>query len=271
MSIRFGAGTLTLFTDGIGSGVTVTTATTSATNSRTLQVATGSIWIEGVEVQVSATTVAVTEGADTNTGSGLLIYAYLDTGSTTTGSLTYYSASDARNTATNRPTAIASLARFSFGTAANAVSTIGATSTYSAVKAIGRLQSVNVNINAGDPVILRDGNNNYPLDIKFADASIDGSFSFADPTSTQHVIFGGLYATGGAGSGTWTLSGTSRPEPFMIRANNITDGITGTLTLFKCYATTISKPGSRAEHSLPEINFIAMANKSGSVAQYQGS
>ena len=59
MSIKFGVGTIVMRTDGIASGLAVTTGT-SAVTAQNLQVATGNIWIEGVSVQVVAQSASFT-------------------------------------------------------------------------------------------------------------------------------------------------------------------------------------------------------------------
>jgi len=73
-----------------------------------------------------------------------------------------------------------------------------------------------------------------PVDSKFFDGTVEGEFTFADKTATQLQFFGGTYTSGGA-SGTWTLSGSSKPNAVSLVFQNVTNGITSTYRIYKAY------------------------------------
>lgn len=267
MSIRFGVGTLSVLTNNLLTGGAVTTGATSGAGAHQLAISSGFAMIDGVTATVSANA-AFTYTEAGATGTGLLIFAYIAAGSTTTATIGLLTASDPLNTASNIPTAIAPLARFSYGTGAAAVSTLVAWSGGSATKVIGKVQNVSINVSY-ENAQMRGGGDVFPVDTKFFDGACEGSFEFSDPTATQFLLFGGIYASAGASSGTWTLSGTSKPEKLSLVFTNVTDGITSTYSVMRASLTTKTNEFSRTEFMNPSYDFVAQANNAGDVLKIQ--
>lgn len=269
MAIQFGIGTLQVLTNNLLTGGVVTTGASGAPASN-LQVSSGLVMIDGITAILSANA-AVTFNSGTgsiNTGSGLLIYAYIAAGSTTTATIGVLSAAHPVNTAANIPTAICPLARFSFGTGTVSVGTIVAWSGGSATQTIAKVQDVSINISY-DTVQARGGGDKFPFDIAMSDAAIEGSFTFADQTATQFRFLGGTYASGGSASGTWSLSGSSQPEPVSLVFQSTTNGITATYTILRAFINQVSNDFSRTEYLQPSYSFQAMQNQLGDVIKIQ--
>lgn len=264
MAIQFGIGTLSVLTNNLFTGAAVTTATVSAVTSQQLNISSGLVMIDGVTCVVSGINLTVT--ALGNTGNSLMVYAYLDTTTTVTITATIAHASAAHqiNTASNIPTAICPLARFDFGTAADRVGNIVAWSGGSATKTIARVQNVSINVSF-ESQQMRGGGDVFAVDSQFFDGKAEGSFQFAEQTAIQNLFLGGIYSSAGAASGTWTLSGTSRPEQVSLVFQNTTNGITSTYTLLRAYLTQQSNDFSRTDYEQPSYNFIGQSNNKGSV------
>lgn len=133
-----------------------------------------------------------------------------------------------------------------------------------------RLQGVTLNINAGDPVMLRSEGQRYPERIGFADASIDGSFTYSNVDITSLATILGASGTFAATSGTFTVTGGAVPGNFSLQWTTVTDGITSTYTLPRVYVHSFSVPGSRTEHTTFEATFVAQST-GGNVLTVQGS
>jgi len=268
MSITFGLGTFKIQTDDIFTGGVVTTATTSGTTSgdaANLAVSSGLVLIDGVTATLSANAdVSFTEAGAT--GTGLLIYAHLN-GNSSTAAIAIVTAGHPINTSTYAGTAICRLANFSYGTGATQVSTINAISG-SATKTVGKVQNVSINISY-ETSQMRGGSDVFPCDTKFFDGSVEGSFEFGDFTAQQSLPFGGVYSSGGTVSGTWTVSGNSRPNPVTLVLQNTTNGVTATYTIRRAYLTSQTNDFGRTDYMQPSWSFIAQANGSGSVIEIQ--
>ena len=265
MAISFGNGTLVLLRDLLITGAGVTTGSSGAP-AQNAQVGSGLAMIDGVTATISAQSASF--AAAGNTGTGLLLYGYIAAGDTTTASLGFLSASHPVNTASNIPTAIVPIARFSFGTGSNAISTITPWSGGSATRTIAKVQNVSINVGY-ENAQMRGGGDIFPVDTQFFDGSLEGSFEFSDQTASQLLFFGGIYDSGGNTSGTWTLSATSKPEPFSLVFQNITNGITATYTLTRAYLTQSSNDFGRTDYLQPTYNFIARANNQGTALKVQ--
>ena len=123
MSITFGLGELQVLEN---KPLDVVIGDISASNASMTAGADRNVMIDGITAIVSAQVVQLTSLLTTaagNTGTGLMLYAHLGA-NTTTGILGMLSASDPLNTANNIHTAICPIAKFSFGTGANTISTI---------------------------------------------------------------------------------------------------------------------------------------------------
>ena len=265
MSYHFGVGTLTLLRDLLITGGAATTGSSGAPASN-VQVSSGLVMIDGVTATLSAQSAAYTlAGA---TGTGLLLYAYIAAGSTTTATLAIVTAAHPLNTASNLPTSICPLAKFSFGTGADSISTIAAWSGGSASQVIAKVQNVSINLSY-ETADMRGGGDVFPVDRQFFDGKAEGSFEFADQTATQFLMFGGIYASAGAASGTWTLSGTSKPEVCSLVFQNVTNGVTATYTLHRTHLTQSSNDMSRTDYLMPSYSFVSKANNAGTVLTVQ--
>ena len=264
MSVSFGVGTLTVLTNNLLTGGVGTTGT-SGVPAQNIQVSSGLVMIDGITATLSAVSASYTAAGAT--GTGLLFYAYIASGDTTTATLGIVTASHQINTSTNIPTAICPLGKFSFGTGANSISTIVAWSGGSATKTIAKVQNVSIGVSS-EIAQMRGGNDLFPIDTEFFDYKLEGSFEFSDSTATQMLFFGGVYSSAGSASGTWTLSGTSRPEPVSLVFQNVTNGITATYSIMRAYLNQSTNDFSRTEYMNPKFSFMAQANNLGTVATF---
>lgn len=268
MSIAFGAGTLTVLQNLVLTNVAVTTGS-SGVPAQNLQVSSGALIIDGITALVSAQSASF--AAAGNTGSGLLIYAYLAAGDTVTGTLAILSAAHPTNTASNIPTAITPIARFSFGTGTNTIgaASIVAWSGGSATKTVARVQNVSINYST-ELAQMRGGGDIFPVDTQPFDGKVEGSFEAADTTATHlPIFFGGAYASGGSASGTWSLTGASKPEPISLVFQNVTNGITSTYTIRKAFVSQLTDDFTRTDYMVPSYSFVAQANNFNQVMTVQ--
>jgi hypothetical protein len=178
------------------------------------------------------------------------------------------SAAHPLNTSTNIPTAMCPIARFSFGTAANTISTLAMVSGGSATRTIAKVQNVSISLSY-ENAQMRGGGDVFPVDTQHFDGKCEGSFEFSDQTATQLQIFGGVYASAGAASGTWTLSATSKPNPASLVFQNVTNGITGTYRIMRSYLNSSSNDFSRTDYMTPSYAFTTQANVQGTVLTFE--
>lgn len=245
------------------------TTGSSGVPAQNLQISSGALIIDGMTAVLSAQSASF--AAAGNTGSGLLIYAYLAAGDTVTATVGVLSATHPTNTASNIPTAITPIAKFSFGTGAN---TIGAGSIVvwsggSATKTIARVQNVSINYST-ELAQMRGGGDIFPVDSQPFDGKIEGSFEAADTTATHlPILFGGSYASGGSASGTWSLTGGAKPESVSLVFQNVTNGITSTYTIRKAYVSQLTDDFSRTDYMIPNYSFVAQANNLNQVLSIQ--
>jgi len=222
MAIQFGVGTLSVLENRPLDAVVTDFSASASTLTAASDV---NFIVDGITGIVSATVLSLTAVMGTGagqTGSGLMLYTHLGANATT-GTYVMISAADPLNTSTNIPTAICPVLKFSFGTGANTITTIALVSGGSATKTIAKVMNVSINVSY-ENAQMRGGGDIFPVDTKFFDGSLEGSFEFGEMTASQHLFFGGTYASAGSASGTWTLSGTSRPNSLSLVFQNTTDG-----------------------------------------------
>ena len=265
MAIKFGVGTLYVLTNNILTGGVITTGSSGGA-AQNVQVSSGLVMIDGITAVLSAASASF--AAAGNTGTGLLVYAYIASGDTITATLGIASASHPINTASNIPTAICPLGRFSFGTSTDSMGSIVAWSGGSATKTIAKVQNVSISISY-ENAQMRGGGDVYPVDTQFFDGKCEGNFEFSDQTATQMRFFGGIYSSAGASSGTWTLSAVSKPEAVSLVFQNVTNGITSTYSIMRAYLSQASNDFSRTDYLNPGYDFITQANNQGTVLKVQ--
>jgi len=265
MSFSFGVGDLFLMRNLSITGAVATTGSSGVPASN-VQLSSGLVMIDGITAVLSAGSASFTQAGAT--GTGLLVYAIIPAGNTITATALFLTSADPLNTASNIPTGICPLYRFSFGTGANSVSTFLAWSGGSATKTIGKVQSFSFSPTY-ENAQMRGGQDVFPVDTQFFNGSLEGNFQFADVTSSHYMLVGGIYDSAGAASGTWTLSAVSKPEQVCIAFRNITDGVTGVITIHKCYITQAENSFGRTEYLQPTFNFVAQANNLGSVLKWE--
>jgi hypothetical protein len=257
VSLLFGVGTLKGYRNGVETGCAVTTggANTGAA------VASGEVWLGGVRCQLSAVNCPL--GA-TLSGTGKWIIAVMPSGNTSTAAVT---------AVFEDPTGMifAQLDRFSYGTAANKIELLtgaAGNSAISALQTFGRLEKVSLNITY-DQALARGGTMVFSDDMKMFNGNIEGNAEFAE-VNVEDLgrILGGNYASGGNASGTWTLSATNKPFPFAIVFQDITDGVTGTFKLFRCFSSQLSLAFDRENYLVPNFNFVAVANQDGRIGEF---
>jgi len=258
MSVSFGLSRLRGYRNAVETGCA---CTTGAANTGVL-VASGAVWIDGINCVLSSVTVNM--GA-TLSGTGKWVIAIIPTGNTSTAAATAMFAD---------PTgmAYATLDRFSYGTAANVVQMLTGAAGNSATTALvtfGRAENVTLNITY-DQAIARGGNRIFGDDSKFFNGNIEGTIEFADiNVEDLSRLMGGSYASGGNASGTWTLSATNKPFPFMVETYNATDGVTSTFRILKCYSTQLTYKADTENYTIPSMNFVAVANSVGNIITVQ--
>ena len=254
MALQFGMASLKGYRNAIDSGCA---CTTGAANTGIL-VASGSVWLDGIQCVLSSVTVNM--GA-TLSGTGKWCIALLPAGNTSTAAATAMFTD---------PTGLvyANLDRFSYGTAANKIELItgaGGNSAVTALVVFGRAQNVTVNITY-DQAVARGGTLIFGNDAKFFNGAIEGNMEFANIDVEQFGrLMGGQYVSGGASSGTFSITATNKPLPFMIEAQDITDGNTATVRILKCYSTQLALKFDMENYVIPNLNFVAVANSIGNI------
>lgn len=254
MAIQFGLTTLIGYTNGHDSGCAITTGGAGCT----ALVASGSVWIGGNLVKVSG-------GHDVDMSalspaSGVkYIFARLAAGQSSTATLDVTSA-DPRL----RGWAVIGKITQASGSCTDAPDTSGITGKVP----FGRAQNCSINLSY-DQALARGGTLNFANDIKLYNGNCEGTLEYATLTG-QNIskILGATYASGGTSSGTMTLTATQSPLPFGLEAQVITNGVTSTITLQKCYSNQITMNMDRENYTMPSISFVALANNEGDVIKW---
>ena len=249
--IEFGMSRLLAKVNGIDSGCAITTGGVGAT----AVVASGAVFIGGTNVVVSAIDVDVSAVSPSN--STKYLFARIASGDTVTGTLDVTSVKPAED--------VAILATF-LTEAAN----ITNINVNTGVQAFGRARTCSINMTY-DSAVARGGSLIFPNDMKLYNGNIEGTLEYAEiDAKALGKVFGGDWASGGVGSGTLTITGTQAPRPFMIEAQQITNGVTATYTLLKCYSNSLAMTVSREDYTVPTLSFAAIANASGNIITIQG-
>jgi len=272
MSIQFGVGTLKILDNLVLTNCAVTTAAVSGAPVHNVAITSGWCMIDGVTAIVSANANYAWSLAGDSSGSNLMLYAYIAAGDTITASLAVANSGVNINTGANIPTAICPIARFDYGTGNGTIAagSIVAWSGGSATKSFVKIQNVSIPITY-ESSQMRGGADVFPCDTKFFDGVVEGSWEMGDTTAQNLLFLGGIYASGAsAGSGTWTLSGDSRPKQFSLVFQNVTDGRTATYTILRAYISQVANDFSRTDFLRPTFNFVAQANNQGTVLKIEG-
>jgi hypothetical protein len=125
------------------------------------------------------------------------------------------------------------------------------------IVSVGRLQNVSLNISY-ETAQNRGSLDVFPTDTQFFDGKIEGSFEHGSIELSQVAFLlasAGAYA-GAAGSGTFTLTATDKPQAFQMVWSGVSNGITGTWKLQRVYVPTLSLDFSRTDYLLPSMSFI---------------
>ncbi len=253
MSIEFGLSRLRALKNGLNTGCAITTGGIGAT----AVVASGDCWIGGVQVVVSAIDVDVS--AFSPASGTKYIFARLAAGQSSTATLDATSADPRPN-----GWAVLGLIDNNFGGGAPHLEALDI-SGVTGFEAFGRAQNCTVNITY-DNALARGGTLVFANDQKLFNGNIEGTLEYASISGQALAeIYGGEWASGGAGSGTWTLTATHEPIPFAIEAQQISNGVTGTIRILKCYSNSLTLNLDRENYLIPSLNFVGIANSEGDV------
>lgn len=246
MSIEFGLSRLRAYTNGIGSGCVITTG--GAGN--TAVVASGACWIGGVAVVVSAKDVDVS--ALSPASGTKYIFARFAAGQSATATL------DATSVEPKGDNAVLGVMTHASGSF-----TSYSTSGLTGLRPFGRAQNGTINVTY-DNAMARGGTLIFANDLKLYNGNVEGSLEFASISGANLAsIYGGSWASGGAGSGTLTITATQSPLPFMIEFQSVTDGVTATYRILKCYSNSLTLNIDRENYTIPSMNYQAVANQEG--------
>lgn len=247
--IQFGLSEIKAYTNGLGSGCAITTGNAGAT----AVVASGYCYIGGITVTVSANDVDISA---LSPASGVkYIFGRIAAGQSSTATLDATSIDPRRYNG-----AVLGLITQASGSCASLD-----TSGVSGIKVIGRAMNCSLNITY-DQAIARGGTMIFGNDSKLYNGVIEGTLEHAEFTGQDWAyMYGGAFASGGAGCGTWTLSGSDEPFPFMIQTQQITNGVTSTVHILKCYSPGLTMSFDRENYTQPSMNFQAIGNQCGTV------
>ncbi len=191
------------------------------------------------------------------------IFAYLAAGQSSTATLGFLTAN---SPAYLNPgsTDIAIISDGAFG-ATTGIYIEASISGLTGARPFGRAMNATVNISY-DQAMARGGTLIFPNDQKLYNGSVEGTLEHAEISAANlSKIYGGAWASGGAGSGTWTLTATNKPLPFMIEAQQVTDGVTSTVRILKCYSNQLTLNLDRENYLVPSLSFQAIGNQEGDV------
>jgi len=253
--IQFGISTLQARTNGLGSGCAITTGNVGAT----AVVASGYCYIGGMTATVSAADVDIS--ALSPASGTKFIFGRIAAGQSSTATLDATSVDPRHYNG-----AVLGLIDNNVAGGAPHLEALD-TSGVSGIKVLGRAMNCTLNVTY-DQAIARGGTMIFGNDAKLYNGAIEGTLEHVDFTGQDWAyLYGGAFASGGAGCGTWTLSGSNEPFPFAIRTQQLTNGLTATITIMKCYSPGLTLNMDRENFTQPSMNFQAVGNQCGTVIQ----
>ncbi len=254
--IQFGLATLKAYTNGLGSGCAITMDGAGPTGNA--QVATGWCYLGGDVYNVTSENIDVSA---LSPASGIKFMFGVVTASTSaTVALDVTSVNPSRYDGS-----VLGIFDYDAGAGAEKISGMTTSGLGSGTRTIGKAMNCSVNITY-DQSIARGGTLIFGNDMKMYNGAIEGTLEYANFTGLDWAyMYGGAWASGGVGCGTWTLSATDEPFPFAIEVQQITNGVTNTVTLLKCYSPGLTLTMDRENFTQPTMNFQAVANQAGNV------
>jgi hypothetical protein len=260
MSIEFGMSTLYGLTNGIA--VAIDPVITSGGVGSTAVVGSGYVWIDGMYAKISGGHDIDISAASPAIGWKYL-YAYLPAGASSTAALGATGVTGWNP----KENGYAVIARVKTTAAAGKLTGIDL-SGLSATAIFGRANNCTVNISY-DQAIARGGTLVFGNDMKMYNGSVEGTLEHCEIYAENFAkILGGDYASAGAASGTMSVSATQRPIPFCIQATQITNGVTGQVTILRAYSNQLSMKMDRENYTIPSVSFVGVANYEGDVIKY---
>ena len=252
MAVSFGLSRLRALNNGLESGCAITTGGAGST----AVVASGYVWINGKLCNVSGghdidmSALALSSGVK-------YIFARLATGESSTATLDATSADPVYNGAV-----IGKITNASGSCTDLDVSGVTGHMPF------GRAQNCSLTISY-DQAVARGGTLVFGNDLKLYNGSIEGQLEYASLSGMNLArILGATWASGGAGSGTMSVSATMTPVPFAVEAQAITNGVTSTVTILKCYSNQITANLERENYTMPTVSFQAVAGPNGDIMNW---
>ena len=126
---------------------------------------------------------------------------------------------------------------------------------------LGKLQNISLTIST-ENAQLRGGTDVYAVNTQFFDGKVEGTVEYADIelSSLGRLIAGSGTFAGAGGSGTVTFTGLCKPSRVQIRLSGVTNGITSTITIDRCYFPSLTLDFNRTEYTIPNLSFVAEAS-----------
>jgi hypothetical protein len=132
----------------------------------------------------------------------------------------------------------------------------------------GRLMNVNVNISY-DTAPLRGGNLIFPTYMACYNGTVEGTFEHAELSVTNIARIIGADIAGAATSGTLTLTASHcLITGCDIIVSGVTNGVSGTFTLYNCRFNTVGIKMDRENYTIPSVSFQAVGKSNGDVMKY---
>lgn len=254
MSISFGLSTLIGYANGWETGCAITTGGVGST----AVVATGMVWIGGNKCHVTARDVDIS--ACSPTLGWKYIFARLAAGQSSTATLDATSIDP-------RPNGWAVIGYVKTTAAAGKLTGLTTSGTTGKIP-FGRAMNCSINISY-DQAVARGGTLAFGTDMKLYNGTCEGTLEYASLTGANiSRLLGADWASAGSVSGTMTLTATHTPLPFAIESQSITNGVTSTITLQKCYSNQITLNMDRENYTIPSVSFQALADSEGDVIKW---
>ena len=253
MAVSFGLSRLRALNNGLETGCTVETGADAACHVST----TGNCWIGGKLVWVDTGSLDISA---ISPASGIkYVFGRLAAGQSSTATLDATSV-DPRG----YNGAVLATIDYQLAGSLSGVSTSGVTGHMP----FGRAQNCSLTISY-DQAVARGGTLVFGNDMKLYNGSIEGQLEYATLSGMNLArILGATWASGGAGSGTMSVSATMTPVPFAVEAQAITNGVTSTVTILKCYSNQITANLERENYTMPTVSFQAVAGPNGDIMNW---